>query len=167
MTSLVSSIIFRLKLAQVILSFGSIIPVFAELDIAFSRFSSDFAYLTLYSYLGIGIITLVSLCIAEPISEKLALYSSGLAVIMHLISAVFIIIDVFGHEYLWALRLISGLCAGANSVAYGWEVLYTTKFVHHWGRDDGLLRRKNRKKETTIARKIYILMIGIFFCPLL
>ncbi|CAH1725214.1 uncharacterized protein LOC114125393 [Aphis gossypii] len=131
MTSLISSIIFRLKLAQVILSFGSIIPVFAELDITYSRLSSDFAYLTLYSYLGIGIITLVSLCIAEPISEKLALYSSCLAVIMHLISAVCIIIDVFGHEYLWGLRLISGLCAGANSVAYGWEVLYTTKFVHH------------------------------------
>ncbi|XP_060853596.1 uncharacterized protein LOC132931683 [Rhopalosiphum padi] len=131
MTSLISSIIFRLKLAQVILSLGSIIPVFAELSVTFSQFTSDFVYLTLYSYLGISIITLVSLCIAEPISDKLALYSSGLAVILHLISAFFIIKDVFGYEELWGLRIISGLCTVANAVAYGWEVLYATKFIHH------------------------------------
>ncbi|XP_025208076.1 uncharacterized protein LOC112603620 [Melanaphis sacchari] len=131
MTSLLSSIIFRLKLAQVILSFGSIIPVFAELPVTFSQFTSDFTYLTLYSYLGIGIITLVSLCIAEPVSDKLALYSSSLAAILHLISAFFIIKDVFSYDSLWGLRIISGLFTGANTVAYGWEVLYVTKFIHH------------------------------------
>ncbi|XP_060875059.1 uncharacterized protein LOC132948562 [Metopolophium dirhodum] len=131
MTSLIQSIIFRLKLAQVILSFGSIIPVFSEISVTYFQFTSDFVYLTLYSYLGIGIITLVSLCIAEPISDKLALYSSGLAVILHLVSTFFIIKDVIGYDELWGLRIISGLCTGGNTVAYGWEVLYSTKFIHH------------------------------------
>lgn len=51
--------------------------------------------------------------------------------ILHLISAFFIIKDVFGYDELWGLRIISGLCAGANAVAYVWEVLYATKFIHH------------------------------------
>lgn len=50
---------------------------------------------------------------------------------MHLVSAVFIIKDVIGYDELWGLRLVSGLCTGVNAVAFGWEVLYTTKFIHH------------------------------------
>jgi len=60
-----------------------------------------------------------------------ALYSSGLAVVLHLVSAIFIIKDVIGYDELWGLRIISGLCTGGNTVAYGWEVLYSTKFIHH------------------------------------
>ncbi|XP_025405391.1 uncharacterized protein LOC112679715 [Sipha flava] len=132
MSSLLNSIIFRLKLTQVILSLGSIVPVFSEIYVTLSLLTADFVHLTLYGYLGIGIVVLASLCISEPVSEKVTLYSSSMAVFLHLLSAVFIIKDVFGQDsYMWGLRVISGLCTGANAVAFGWEVLYIMKYIHH------------------------------------
>lgn len=59
------------------------------------------------------------------------LYSSCLAVILHVVAAVIIIIDLFGDDVaLWGVRLVTGLCALANAVAFGWEVAYGMQFFH-------------------------------------
>lgn len=53
-----------------VLSLGSIVPVFSEIYVTLSLLTADLVHLTLYGYLGIGIIVLTSLCISEPVSEK-------------------------------------------------------------------------------------------------
>lgn len=53
-----------------ILSLGSLTPMFWLVPFTLSALTAEFVNLTLYSYMGIGVIILVCLCIREPVSEK-------------------------------------------------------------------------------------------------
>lgn len=56
-----------------VLCIVSLIPVFGENMIAGSspKIFYDFVYLIWFVYLGISIITLISMCLQEPVAEKL------------------------------------------------------------------------------------------------
>lgn len=53
-----------------ILSVASAIPIFGFVSPTAAFYTADFVYLTVYGYLGIGILSLSSLCIAEPVSDQ-------------------------------------------------------------------------------------------------
>ncbi|XP_050433675.1 uncharacterized protein LOC126841318 [Adelges cooleyi] len=122
MTELTDSIVFRIKLLEVVLSVLSIVPFFGQAAWpANSALLSDLVLLTIYGYLGIGIVVLASLVRSESMSEKLTFYTTAVGAILHLVSTVIVVLAIFNRDWTWDDRLVGGIFIAANAAAYGWD----------------------------------------------
>ncbi|XP_050545861.1 uncharacterized protein LOC126908056 [Daktulosphaira vitifoliae] len=126
MSELTDSIVFRIKLLEVVLSILSLVPFFGQHNYpANDIILGDFVYLTLYGFLGIGIVVLASFIRSESISEKLIFYTTATASIMHLMSSIIVIVallDVWnGGRFIGVIFIIF------NTLTYGWDAYQCLK----------------------------------------